>query len=327
MNDQFTSILTQCIDNIERGEMTPEECIENYPQYGDELADLLGMMHSIKTTSHEPVDEAFCWRTRASLVNKVISHQPVTIWDKPQLLLREIFSHRSRVPRMQIVLIVTLLLSLLSGGSVLAAENAVPGDLLYPLKMFVEEMRIAIFGEDKDTELHLQFAEKRLREVELLAEKGRFEGIGMAIDRFEHHIKGVERSIPAGKTHEDILRYWRMYELCETIFKHQEVLERLLDDEVVAEEARVAIEHAIEASAKGQTKLNELFPEGPPVTPPLEFVPIPDDLQPQGEPELPESSGIPELPVELPFDPDVIPTDQGDELFPLPVPVVPPGRP
>jgi len=328
MNDRLTSVLTQCIDGLERGEMTLIECVENYPEFKDELRDLLDVMQSIKTIAHEPVEEDFRWRTRASLVNKVISHKPASIWDKFRLWIKETSIFRNRVAKVQIVLVIALLLSLVSGGSVLAAENAVPGDFLYPLKMFVEELRMAIIGEDDDVELHLRFAEKRLREVESLAEKGRFEGIGTAIDRFEYHIEGATRPDLADKKHDDILRDWRLYELSETIIKHQEVLERLLEDEVVVDEARAAIEHAIEASTKGQAKLNELFPEGFPAKPPIESIPAPDIPKPQTEPEFEEVPGIPELPVEIPVDTEVTPPEGDEGVLPIPLPVgSPPGRP
>jgi hypothetical protein len=335
MNDKFSMILTQCIDDIQKGEKTVAECIEQYPDYKDELADLLNVMQFVKDNLKESVDEDFRWRTRSTLVNRVVSHQPVTIWDKSRLRFRETFTLRRRKPIMQLIVIVTLLFSLVSGGSVLASENAIPGDFLYKVKLFVEEARLVLTGEEKEVELYLQFAEKRLREVESLAERGRFEGIGVALDRFENHIDGATRSIPAERPPNDIEQDWKVIELSDSIFRHQEVLQGLLDNEVVAEQGRGAIEHAIEVSKKGQMKLNEIFPEGPPAKGPPsippgepELPPLPEKPVDPGPPDLP---GIPTLPVELPVDVEDLPEDDFEDdgpPFPLPEPVEgQPGRP
>jgi hypothetical protein len=330
MNDKISMILTQCIDDIEKGEKTVAECIEQYPQYKDELVDLLNLMQYVKVNLKEPVDEDFRWRTRSTLVNRVVNHQPVTIWEKSRLWFRETFTIRKRKPIMQAVLIVTVLLSLISGGSVLASENTVPGDFLYPLKMIVEEARLVITGEEKDATLHLQFAERRLREVEALAEKGRYQGIGVAIDRFENHIDGAARSVPVDKGSEEIQKDWKLTEFSDSIFKHQAVLQGLLEDEVIAVEAREAIEHAIEVSKKGQLRLSELFPEGLPAQPPVEpgMPPLPEKPVDPGPPDLPT---IPTLPVEIPVDLDDLPEDDDEDdgpPFPLPEPAEgQPGRP
>lgn len=331
MNNQFANILQQCIDDIESGEKTPEECVRHFPEYEVELADILGVVNFIKNTPHEPVNEDFRWRTRATLVNQVTGLQPETFWKKSYLRIKEAFVIRQRMPRIQLLLIVVLLLALVSGGTVLASHYSVPGDNLYPLKLVVEEARLVISGEDKETDLYIQFAEKRLREVEMLAERGRYERIILATDRFEFQIEGATRSVPVDTAIENDLRAHRLEQLSDSIYKHQEILQGLLDDEAVAEEARGAIEHAIEASEHGQSKLRDLFPQGHLPTPIQEGLPIPEDPKPPVQPQIPVTPGppdIPELPVELPVGPDIDETEVDEGGFPPPEPVeAPPGRP
>jgi hypothetical protein len=335
MNDKFSFILSRCIASIEKGETTVDECIEQYPEYKDELADMLGVMKYVTDNLREPVDEDFRWRTRSTLVNRVINHQPITIWGNTLMWLRETFSIKRRKPLVQLVVLVTLLLSLVSGGSVLASENAIPGDFLYPVKMFVEEARLVLTGEEKEVELYLQFAEKRMREVESLAERGRFERFEVALDRFENQIDGAARSIPAERPPIDIEQDWKLIELADSIFRHQEVLQGLLDDEAVAEQGRGAIEHAIEVSKKGQMKLNEIFPEGSPAKGPPSIPPGESELPPHPDkpvdPDPPDLPGIPTLPVELPVDEGDLPEDDDEDErppFPLPEPVEgQPGKP
>lgn len=68
-----------------------------------------------------------------------------------------------------------IIAALLGGGVSFAAEGALPGDLLYPVKTSInEEVRstLAISAESK-AELHAKFAERRLEEAERLASSGR----------------------------------------------------------------------------------------------------------------------------------------------------------
>lgn len=61
-----------------------------------------------------------------------------------------------------------LILTLLSGsaGTTYAAQSALPGDTLYPVKIASEKVQSAIMVNDvKETELHSKFAERRLNEI------------------------------------------------------------------------------------------------------------------------------------------------------------------
>ncbi len=68
--------------------------------------------------------------------------------------------------RVMAQIILTILIVL--GGSIAtvkAADNAKPGDLLFPLDRAWEEVRIALAPDSKKTELELEFAQERVREV------------------------------------------------------------------------------------------------------------------------------------------------------------------
>ncbi len=84
------------------------------------------------------------------------------------------------------VVIVTILLSLISGtGAVYASNNSLPGDTLYPVKTWVENIQLAIAPEDVDTGLHMRFAEHRVEEAVELILEGRFEDLGEAVDGYQ----------------------------------------------------------------------------------------------------------------------------------------------
>lgn len=69
---------------------------------------------------------------------------------------------------------VLLVLLLVSGGTGIAAENSVPGDTLYPFKIYVNEnleSALAVTAKG-DAEVSVRQAAKRLAEAEKLKEKG-----------------------------------------------------------------------------------------------------------------------------------------------------------
>lgn len=66
------------------------------------------------------------------------------------------------------------LLLVVSGGGIVAAEGALPGETLYSIKLGVNERfeRFAAVGTVAKAEVDIRHAEERIREVELLAAKG-----------------------------------------------------------------------------------------------------------------------------------------------------------
>lgn len=298
-NDLLPSFLAECLTEIENGDLTPEESLSRFPEHRIELVELLEAVSAIKNTPHEPVDQDFRYRTRAMLLNRAIHSQPVTFWERFRLRLQETILLQKRRLVIPVVLLVMMLFSLLGVGSVYGSEASVPGDLLYPVKLFVEDVRLTFTVEEQDADLYFQFAEKRLKEVDTLAEKGRFEGIGEALDRFEIQIDRAAQVIPMENETGEVHVRRKPAELTENVGKQIEVLTELL--ETVTDEARPALEHAIEISSRGRSKLNELFPEGqsssptvdtppatelPPVTaPPVQELPEPSVNAPPGPPK------------------------------------------
>ena len=77
---------------------------------------------------------------------------------------------------MKATLLIALMLT--AGGTSFAAQNAVPGDVLYPVKIGVNEnVKTAVtFGADAEATLQAQLLKERLEEAETLAKEGKLEG-------------------------------------------------------------------------------------------------------------------------------------------------------
>ncbi|HZX50233.1 MAG TPA: DUF5667 domain-containing protein [Candidatus Paceibacterota bacterium] len=76
------------------------------------------------------------------------------------------------------VALVLLITVAVSGGASLAAENALPGDILYPVKTEVNEgvRSFLSFSAETRTNWKVEQVERRLQEAEELAAKGKFSG-------------------------------------------------------------------------------------------------------------------------------------------------------
>lgn len=69
-------------------------------------------------------------------------------------------------------LIIALVLALGVGGTAVVADNARPGDALFGIDQTVENMRLKLAGDEKESELRIKFAEERVAEIEdLMAEE------------------------------------------------------------------------------------------------------------------------------------------------------------
>jgi hypothetical protein len=92
----------------------------------------------------------------------------------------------------KVIAVLVVLVIVLFGGTtatVLASQNSIPGDTLYPIKTTLERTRLSLArNTDARVELQLEFAEQRLTEIESLIEEGRFQNIKPAATAFEEHI-------------------------------------------------------------------------------------------------------------------------------------------
>lgn len=77
-----------------------------------------------------------------------------------------------------------------AGATVYAAQSALPGDALYPVKTGLEQTRLALAGDAYDqAQLHLGFAQHRLDEIANLIDEGRYQDVNRATAAFETDVQ------------------------------------------------------------------------------------------------------------------------------------------
>lgn len=148
-------ILDQCIENVRQGK-TLEEVILQYPDIADEIRPLLELACELQEIPSLSPSIVGVERIMAKLSDK--KHAPV----KPAVGERVRLFSRPVLIRAAILLFCVLFLG---WGTVFASSRAVPGDLLYPVKLITENVRIFLaFNRENRAELRIVFSQERLKE-------------------------------------------------------------------------------------------------------------------------------------------------------------------
>jgi hypothetical protein len=130
--------------------------------------------------------------------------QPVSIGRVQRLInwinniQNKILSHERYPMLSKITAIFFVGILVLSGAGVTAAaaQDALPGDLLYPVKTMTESAQLLFAQEDiQDIELQLQFADMRLNEMAELITDERWEDLVVAYDAFANHLAQADEML------------------------------------------------------------------------------------------------------------------------------------
>ncbi|MDO8558291.1 MAG: DUF5667 domain-containing protein [bacterium] len=197
---------------------------------------------------------------------RVVPEERHHSWSDQILLL---FSSHTLLKPMSLILILTLLLG---GGTSFAAERALPGSLLYPIKVHVnEEVRgLVAFSAEGEAGWEVRRVERRLEEAEELAHNGDLIGeVKSNIEtNFENHADRVNKRIAAFESRLDLEAAADISSDFETSLRaHERILKRLAENEdeeesktgimVLATSVRVEIENTSRSRGNVELKFSE----------------------------------------------------------------------
>lgn len=196
--EKIEIILTNCIEEIKSGKATIAECLNRYPSKRQELEPLLKIALRIQEAPAFQLDNNYKQVAKARLLQQIRASK-----QKKSRAFTDIFSFG--LPRQYVrarmavsVVVILVIISMLTGGMAYAAQDSLPGDVLYPVKIGVEDARLFLAGDSADkAELNLKFAQTRLVEMSQLASKnkGKMEsavnGYRGNLDAAEQDIQGI----------------------------------------------------------------------------------------------------------------------------------------
>ncbi|KAF0106252.1 MAG: hypothetical protein FD147_2543 [Chloroflexi bacterium] len=188
MNDDISLILADCLEALEQSELTLDQCLARYPEHRRELELLLKAALELCAAPESPSTPTSPETARARLLRHLPPRPSVTFSPLSRSIWQNlIFSFRQRRPAMMtLIMIISLFVSLVAGGgAVYASGDALPGEVLYPVKVAVEGARLAAsFSDAGDAALLLEFAGERLDEARALLQEGRMDGFDQALNDF-----------------------------------------------------------------------------------------------------------------------------------------------
>ena len=250
--EKFEDILARCIDDIKSGRAGIADCLDRYPSLREQLEPLLRIALEIGEPADVKPSPGFKIKARVQLMDEIHGRQAVTKWPwsrykkqtKPGTL-------RRRYSMANIILVIVLALCAAGGGTAYAAQDSLPGDALYTVKLGTEQLRMILPGDDvTKAERALSFAERRIEEMEALAERECFaQGLALAVGKYggamNMTLTRMERACNRGLDAGNITA-----RVAEATARHLLVLDELWDK--VPDEAKEAIERAMEVSERGR---------------------------------------------------------------------------
>lgn len=186
-SDILVDILNDCVDRLAQGQ-TVDDCLRRYPQYASDLAPLL---EAGRTAQRAQVSSA-----------EIAQSQERVSFAFERELMRPLPRARRSFPVQQVasfVIAILFILGVLGTGVTVAAQGAIPGDTLYGVKRWSEDVRLSITS-DKEP-LREQFAQRRIDEARQVIERGRevdlqFTGVITAVDESTITVAGLVVDVP-----------------------------------------------------------------------------------------------------------------------------------
>ena len=186
----------------------------------------------------------------------------LSAWPSSFNYLKEMFANSSRKRSILFAFILLIVLgAFLFGGvgiTAYAASSSLPGDTLYPLKTTMENARAELTADPAaQARLYLEFAGRRLSEIQSLISEGRYGDIPRAAGEFERDIQKTVRAIES-LSKSDPARTAAMSEEATTILReHSDTLIQMLAG--IPGDAQLAVQSAINASQSATGTLDASY--------------------------------------------------------------------
>ncbi len=253
--------LEYCLQEVAAGRKTVAECTALFPETpGLELQ--LGAAQALRNWPPPELDPQASHileqRLQERLQHRARSARPAN-W-LGRLHSGRLISTLPRPRRLALAagLAATLVVLLLTGGGVVyGAGSALPGDSLYPVKTTVEVMRLMLApSEAEAAALRLEFADRRLEEVDALLKAGRAASVPQALEQYAAEVEAASTVLahaPASAPDQQVRSQADM-ELKGHLLRLSELSQRVPPQAQAAlDRAQKVSSHALEGLDTGET--------------------------------------------------------------------------
>ncbi len=216
MNQREIDAVEKCIEILNAGGSV-EDCLQQIGDITPEMRDMLGIskdlmyLGEIQVSSEQMKHNLSAFLTKAASLHSQVekdthNHKSTSFGMRVRALMQGKTSLTPFVSKMALVLGITALLIILSGGLVITSAKSLPGDSLYPVKRAVEDLTVYLVpSREVRHEYEVNYSQQRVVEVNRLIVLHRiqtisFEGILQDKSSSNWIVSGIPVTIQADTT-------------------------------------------------------------------------------------------------------------------------------
>jgi hypothetical protein len=250
-------IISKCLDDVRSGSKTRKNCLSQYPILNEELKMAFKLLDTFKAESLDAVSEHQLRIAKINLLNKLPDRKNIVTKYRH---FRYKLQNMKRSMAMNWLVIVAIVLSLVSGsGVVYASTDALPGEVLYPVKILAEGARIWFASDSKDLEIIEETLNRRIHEISTMLDMDDDNHLVEIIGLYENHFELLQQSFERiqAKDPEEAIRL--RTELEARLQEQARLLENLIFVEANGENQKHQnqLEQMLEINQKNQFRVNE----------------------------------------------------------------------
>jgi hypothetical protein len=260
-----SKIIEHCIEEILEGNQNEEECMRCYPEFSQDLQSAFLVLREFQSANSVKLDPLRLDDFKKRLLISLPDRENVVTKNQS---LRYRWQNTKWRFAMTWVIIVTTVLSLMSGaGAVYASNDALPGEFLFPVKTWVEDIQLLLAPDDVDVELAGKFASRRIDELIELLQSGEEINLEVLLDAYRNRTELMTQTLEKVQTQvpEDAIRL--RIELESRLQEQARLMESLLDAQMEDDDApnQAHIRSMLEANTQTRLRINQDVPAEEPV--------------------------------------------------------------
>ena len=199
MKAELENILDVCIARLQAGEPLASVLADSPPELREALQPLLVLAADLNQLEEPHSSPAVVQAGEQHMLSHVQPANPAPGFLSNLIMnierqinqIKTIFSKENNMFRKPVVVIAIIVALIVGGGAVtaVAAQSALPGDFIYPVKTTLEDVRIrTAFDSGSEARLSIQYTGERLEEISRLMAADREDDLALGLEECEKYL-------------------------------------------------------------------------------------------------------------------------------------------
>lgn len=203
MERRTAKLLAECLDWLDKEGGSVEEAVRRYPEVAEELKMLIETSGLINRSGLKAPRPEFRSVSRTRLENRIKGlpeggsiYEPVTFTPRRRLKQQKQIILNGRRLSMSWLMVIVMAVSVLMGGGgvAFAASDALPGDALYPVRVTLQDVGLALSGDAGDIDLLLGYLQGDVEALEQLAEQARWADLEAGLQQYQGNLDALVKT-------------------------------------------------------------------------------------------------------------------------------------